>query len=397
MKSTASVTEYVYDAEGRRVAKGSLPSWPTACVAPTSANGFTLTASYVLGLGGEQVSELNGSGTWQHTNIFANGKLLATYHDSDTYFAFTDWLGSKRAEYTPDAKFSTFSSLPYGDGLSSSGNAVDATEHHYTGKERDAESGNDYFNARYYGSSMGRFLSPDPFGGHLEYPQSLNKYAYVMNNPLRYTDPTGMDLQEVCTGKGSTTCGKSHWWNHERHVGTTDAKGHFHVTHFQTDANGNLAGHNINFNTSGIHIDGNKGEFIAGTDPTRVNGETGTPWADTHFVANSNCGGTCEAGGALFGSAQTLQNLATQQLIGPNKGLDALGQHPGDQYRGGNIEGPDMHLSLLPGSNVDPMHFDNRYPYGGVSGYMDHAAGWLDPAGHVETPLPQDITPVPQP
>jgi len=38
---------------------------------------------------------------------------------------------------------------------------------HFTGKERDAESGNDYFNARYFGSSMGRFLSPDPLGGSL--------------------------------------------------------------------------------------------------------------------------------------------------------------------------------------------------------------------------------------
>jgi len=66
-----------------------------------------------------------------------------------------------------------------------------------TGKERDSESGNDYFNARYYGSNMGRFLSPDPLGGHLEYPQSLNKYAYVVNNPLRYTAPTGMDLQKA--------------------------------------------------------------------------------------------------------------------------------------------------------------------------------------------------------
>ena len=56
-----------------------------------------------------------------------------------------------------------------------------------------------------------------------------------------------------------------------------------------------------------------------------------------------------------------------------------------------------MHLSLVPGSNVDPMHFDNRYLYGSVSGYIDHAAGWLYPAGDVETPLPQDITPVPQP
>ena len=53
----------------------------------------------------------------------------------------------------------------------------------FTGKERDTESGLDYFGARYYGSSMGRFMSPDPLGGHMENPQSLNKYAYALNNP----------------------------------------------------------------------------------------------------------------------------------------------------------------------------------------------------------------------
>jgi RHS repeat-associated protein len=61
-----------------------------------------------------------------------------------------------------------------------------------TGKERDAESGNDYFEARYFGSSMGRFLSPDPLGGDLTNPQSLNRYSYVLNNPLTNTDPTGL-------------------------------------------------------------------------------------------------------------------------------------------------------------------------------------------------------------
>ena len=66
---------------------------------------------------------------------------------------------------------------------------------HYTGKERDTESGNDYFGARYYASSMGRFMSPDPAGVRavkLANPQTWNWYAYVINNPLRYTDPTGM-------------------------------------------------------------------------------------------------------------------------------------------------------------------------------------------------------------
>jgi len=63
-----------------------------------------------------------------------------------------------------------------------------------TGKERDAESGNDYFGARYYASSMGRFMSPDP--SQLYYsdqtnPQSFNLYSYAQNNPLINTDPSG--------------------------------------------------------------------------------------------------------------------------------------------------------------------------------------------------------------
>jgi len=68
----------------------------------------------------------------------------------------------------------------------------------YTGKERDTESGNDYFGARYYASTMGRFLSPDwsakvepvPYA-KLDNPQSLNLYAYVANNPLIRVDADG--------------------------------------------------------------------------------------------------------------------------------------------------------------------------------------------------------------
>ena len=62
----------------------------------------------------------------------------------------------------------------------------------FTGKERDSESGLDYFGARYNGSTMGRFMTPDPLGGKLVDPQTLNRYSYVINNPLRFTDPTGL-------------------------------------------------------------------------------------------------------------------------------------------------------------------------------------------------------------
>jgi RHS repeat-associated protein len=101
----------------------------------------------------------------------------------------------------------TCTGLPYGDGVTCSGDIPD--NHHFTGKERDAESGNDYFGARYYASTMGRFMSPDwsakvepvPYS-KLDNPQTLNLYAYVGNNPLSRTDPTGhADIAAQCQGK----------------------------------------------------------------------------------------------------------------------------------------------------------------------------------------------------
>ncbi|MGB0076504.1 MAG: RHS repeat-associated core domain-containing protein [Candidatus Sulfotelmatobacter sp.] len=68
----------------------------------------------------------------------------------------------------------------------------------FTGKERDSESGLDMFGARYYGSSLGRFMTPDwtakpvtvPYA-HFGNPQSLNLYSYVQNNPTTVGDPDG--------------------------------------------------------------------------------------------------------------------------------------------------------------------------------------------------------------
>jgi RHS repeat-associated protein len=63
-----------------------------------------------------------------------------------------------------------------------------------SGKERDAETGLDYFGARYFSSPQGRFTSPDPLmaSAHVADPQSWNRYAYAGNNPLKYTDPLGL-------------------------------------------------------------------------------------------------------------------------------------------------------------------------------------------------------------
>jgi RHS repeat-associated protein len=75
----------------------------------------------------------------------------------------------------------------------------------FTGKERDGESGLDYFGARYLSGVMGRWTSPDaPFADqHPADPQSWNLYSYVRNNPLRFIDPTG---QYVCVSMTSAQC-----------------------------------------------------------------------------------------------------------------------------------------------------------------------------------------------
>jgi RHS repeat-associated protein len=88
--------------------------------------------------------------------------------------------------------------LPYGEEFN-----PQVTIHHYkfTGKERDSESGLDNFGARYDSSQYGRFMTPDPLlnSGRPWEPQSWNRYAYVMNNPLRYTDPDGLyDFDTQC-------------------------------------------------------------------------------------------------------------------------------------------------------------------------------------------------------
>lgn len=73
-------------------------------------------------------------------------------------------------------------------------------EYKFTGKEWDEGAGVYYYGARYYDSAIGRFLSKDPWDGNLEDPQSLNKYSYVRNNPVRLIDPSGETFAERMHG-----------------------------------------------------------------------------------------------------------------------------------------------------------------------------------------------------
>ena len=176
-------------------AKGSLTVW--SC--DPALNGFQTTNDYVLGPGGEQAAEMgvdvnSGSANtlvWQHTNVWAAGALIATYDNDGLHFYFNDPLGTRRVQtdYAGVVE-QKCQSLPFGDGESC---GTTPTEHLFTGKERDAESGNDYFGARYYASTIGRFMSPDrtPFGIAPGDPQSWNLYSYARNKPTTSIDVGG--------------------------------------------------------------------------------------------------------------------------------------------------------------------------------------------------------------
>jgi RHS repeat-associated protein len=178
-------TSYLYDAEGNRVAKGS---W--------SGSTFIPSAVYLLGPGNTQVTELDGSGAWKHSNVYAAGKMLATYDSVGLHYQLADWEGTRRVQTSGSGAIEEMcSSYPFGDNLSCTGSGNDATEQHFTGKQRDTESGNDYFKYRYYASTTGRWLSPDPSKltyADLGNPQSLNLYNYVGNNPLIRIDLEGL-------------------------------------------------------------------------------------------------------------------------------------------------------------------------------------------------------------
>jgi RHS repeat-associated protein len=146
----------------------------------------------------------------------ATGQLAAEYatgvaQDSGTTYLTADHLGSTRLVTDGGGNpVHRFDYMPFGEDLSGFGNrnliasynmSAVPTEK-FTGKERDAETGLDYFGARYFSSAQGRWTSPDkPFADqHIEDPQSWNLYAYVRNNPLRLVDDTGEGAKEKLEG-----------------------------------------------------------------------------------------------------------------------------------------------------------------------------------------------------
>jgi RHS repeat-associated protein len=168
----------------------------------TADNGATGTYSYDGK--GQRVKSITSTGTTLYV-YDVMGRLIAEYTSgnatgSGTSYITADMLGSPRVITTQDKSVKTrHDYLPFGEEIpagygsrtAQQGYAVDNVRQKFTGKERDTESGLDYFGARYYAGALGRFNSADSLFGSIGNPQTLNRYAYVLNNPLAMVDPTG--------------------------------------------------------------------------------------------------------------------------------------------------------------------------------------------------------------
>jgi RHS repeat-associated protein len=122
-----------------------------------------------------------GTGSNPISYAFAN-----SYHHRDH-------LGSLRAE-TDEAGNRTVKRDYYAFGIEQQGYAASseaATARQFTSAEKGFFNGLDSMMARFNSGNAGRFLSPDPILGNAMNPQSWNRYSFVLNNPLSYTDPSG--------------------------------------------------------------------------------------------------------------------------------------------------------------------------------------------------------------
>ena len=137
----------------------------------------------------------NGTTTTYHYVASPDG-LVAVYikpksaTKGEMYYIETDHLGSivRAYDYVGNTKFSA--SYDAWGNQTISTNAISLSRG-YTGHEHWNQFGLIDMNGRFYDPLLGRFLSPDPYVQMPENPQNFNRYAYCLNNPLKYTDPSG--------------------------------------------------------------------------------------------------------------------------------------------------------------------------------------------------------------
>jgi RHS repeat-associated protein len=142
--------------------------------------------------GGNLIFERNLTSGVTSDNVYGDGMQLARVTGGTTYYYHEDRLGSTRSTtYVPEKVAVSFSSdyQPYGQSFGASG----SEPFQFAGRLLDSATGLYYFNARFYDPSIARFTTKDSARPNVQDPPTFNSYAYARDNPLKYSDPTGLD------------------------------------------------------------------------------------------------------------------------------------------------------------------------------------------------------------
>jgi hypothetical protein len=246
---------------------------------------------------------------------------------------------------------------------------------------------------------MGRFVSPDSFGGHLEDPQTLNHYSYVGNNPLSRTDPDGHDFYQQCGSSDHSGCtqvqtdpqnSKSTQWV----AAGADGKATI-ITSDSIRAGQNTA----TMTQNGLQVNGAQGIYFdnAASHTTDANGNDvnhntldvagSGQLAGFNFHVDGNCGGTCMSSGewsSSMTSAQAREALNANSFTIPFENVrseSGHGDHPDStQYRfGGSMFG--CAFSACPNTPHISVPFDPgsmaKYSVPASGGWhVDAHSGW---------------------
>jgi RHS repeat-associated protein len=147
---------------------------------------------------GNNYEEKNGQTLF---HVLANGQTVCTFDKTGTnvfeyyhpdYLTSTSLQTDKSGNQIQHFEYSAFGQTRYTQSTN-----VFKVSRLYTGQVLDDSTGLYYENARYYDPILARFTQPDDIIPDIFNPQTYNRYSYVLNNPLRYTDPSGHDEDDM--------------------------------------------------------------------------------------------------------------------------------------------------------------------------------------------------------
>jgi RHS repeat-associated protein len=188
---------YVYDGANRMTQAQQIGASGTTTVGAyfgalrvKKVVGTTATV-YIYSGSGPIAEYVNGSTTPSKEYIYAGAQQLATIAGTTITYHHPDHLSNRAETDATGASVRSFGHFPYGEVWYES--APDQWK--FTSYSRDSgsgETGLDYAVARFSSSGLARFMSPDPLSGNIAAPQSMNRYAYVTNDPVNQIDPLGL-------------------------------------------------------------------------------------------------------------------------------------------------------------------------------------------------------------